>query len=721
MMFASLLLAAATSIYDAPRLPIRDAVIRADAPESNSGRDFILPVGAGKALLFDSQMPRLTLPAGEEAASATLTYQVKEGSPKVTSIRLIKRPWQEGKGWQGNSGDPGRGVTWRSSISGSSGAKWTAPGGTGPEDSQPIEGWQAEVKAGKLVITGLAASLNQVLRDPSRSFGWRIEFEGEGQLVSAESTEQGPELEITNQAAQGIRQVVVGPLLPQGTEKPPLAGPWSGRIVNQGTSPAPGLKAVWSVGDRVISSQDLALNPGEAKDVSATLNGKASFDSPEASLVSLRIEGPDGSVGQVCHPWGISVAGDPDSLGRVVDHLNTWILPFSRFSFAEEGVGERFRVAGPNEKPEVVLASDKPLSIIEAARQTLVASANWGGPILRPGYGLTQDTRDERLGVPGVPLSALGWGSRLADNATDPPSGLLGRYEAGRLHQLVGVRGEARQAWKPLLPGSLVLRCFDLSGRPLNEVDLEARVVALGAASLISDAPKASWKGKTMNSGGVFLNPPAFAPSRQALVTGPDEALELVFGRPDSQQVVRLTYADLVAEGLRGMAAAASMEVRIPAVDADVDLAQNLAEAKVIEDSLGRFPAQLSALIDGRPETSVEMPGAEGGWIEIDLGRERQVGQIELEFEGPAWRSFSIAFYGTSQSPANAQNWIQERESSLRLVGGKATYRGSLSLMRYIRILPLSGGSAKLREVAVRAGTPVAPPAKSGTLVKPPR
>lgn len=715
MMFASLLLAAAHSIYESPRLPIRDAVIRADAPDVNSGRDFILTVGSGKILLVDSQGPRFVLPEGQEAGTATLTYPLKEGTSRVKSIRLIKRPWQEGKGWQGNGGEPGRGATWKNAVSGTSGAKWTTPGGSAPEDSQPIDGWQSEVKGDRLVISGLAPSLNQVLRDPSRSFGWRIEFEGEAQLGSAESLEGGPELAVTPQEAKGVRQISLGALTFNPSSKT-----WMAAASNKGPSPLNGLKAVWSVGDRIISTQDLSLAAGENKTLSSAVSGRSSHEAPEESQISLRIEGPGGSVGTVCHPWALSVSSSP-MVEAAVDRLNGWALPFSRFSYAEEGVAERFRVAGPNETPDIRLETGTIQSPAEAAQRILIAAADWSGSSERSGWGITRDTRDERLGVPGVPLTALGWGSRLASDAQDPSSGLLGRYEAGRLHQLVGVRGEARRNWKPSLPASLVLRCFDISGRALSDVDLEVKVISLGLDSLTDPKPKAVFKGKTMNTGGVFLNPAAFSPSRQALLTGPDEVLELVFSKGDSIQSLQLTWADLVAEALRGSAAAASIEVRVPAVDSVVDESSNIAEGKVVEDSLGRFPAQLAALLDGKAETSIEMPGAEGGWIEVDLGRERPVTQVELTFDGAPWRAFTIAFYGTSQSPASAQSWVQERESSLRESHGKVTYRGSLTLMRYIRIMPLSGEGVKLAELAVRTGTQVAPPQKPGTPVKPPR
>jgi hypothetical protein len=248
----------------------------------------------------------------------------------------------------------------------------------------------------------------------------------------------------------------------------------------------------------------------------------------------------------------------------------------------------------------------------------------------------------------------------------------------------------------------------------LNEVPLEV-------SSTKSSGNEPLWKGKTLAQGGVFLNPAAFSPSRPNLVLGPDDSLVLTFSKGINRHQVTLTWADLVEEGLRGPAAAASVELRIPSLDAEIDREVNLAEGKTVEDSLGRFPAQLSGLIDGNTATSVVMPGAEGGWIEIDLGRERPVAEIEIQHEDGIWRAFNIAYYGTSQTPAAAQNWIQERESALRSSGGKSVYKGNLTLMRYVRLLPLSGKAVKIKEVVIRTGTPVAPAAKPVTPGRPPQ
>lgn len=716
MMFATLALAAlSNSVFDEPRLPVKDAVIRSDAPEANSGRDFILEVGPGKVLLIQDETPSLLIPQRSEASEASLIIPIKEGSPQVASVRLLKKPWNEGQGWQGNNGQAGSGASWRSARSGTEALRWATPGAAGDEDSQALEGWKAEMQGTKLVISGLADSLNRTLRDPSRSYGYRIEFSSVGQVVSAEDRVGGPRFDFKTRESQGVRQVEVRGLLPQGEGRSALPGTWEAELINQSREDFKGLKAVWTVGDRVITTQDFDLNGGEFKKISAPLTGRSNHETPNESQISFRVEGPGGSVGTVVHPWGISISSNAvGPLKDAVDRLNRWVLPYSRFSFAQEGVAERFRFAGPKEKPDI----DYPLSAgirpVEIEVRNLLMATVAGSRVDRSGYGVTPDTRDERLGIPGVPLPALGWGSRFADDGMDQPSGLLGRFEAGSLHLLLGVRGEARSAWRPNLPTSLVLRCFDQSGRPLNEVPLEV-------SSTKASNNEPLWKGKTLAQGGVFLNPAAFSPSRQSLVLGPEDSLVLTFSKGINRHQVTLSWADLVEEGLRGPAAAASVELRIPSLDAEIDREVNLAEGKTVEDSLGRFPAQLSGLIDNNPSSAVEMPGAEGGWIEIDLGRERPVAEIEIQHESGIWRSFNIAYYGTAQTPASAQSWIQERESALRSAGGKSVYRGNLTLMRYVRLIPLAGAPAKVREVIIRTGTPVITTTKPVTPPRPPQ
>ena len=710
MMFATLAFAALTnSVFTEPRLPVKDAVIRSDAPEANSGRDFILEVGPGKVLLFQDDSPSLLVPARSEVSEANLVIPVKEGAPQVASVRLLKKPWSEGQGWQGSNGQAGSGATWRSARSGNEALRWTTPSAGGDEDSQALEGWKAEMQGTKLVISGLADSLNRTLRDPSRAYGYRIEFSTVGQIVSAEDRTAGPRFDFKTREAQGIRQVEVQEVVPLNEGRSSLPASWEASLVNQSRQDFKGLKAVWTVGNRVITTQDFDLNGGEAKKLTAPLTGRSNHETPAESQVSFRVEGPGGSVGKVVDPWALTVSlNAAGTLREAVDRLNRWVLPFSRFSFAQEGVAERFRFAGPKEKPDIDFPLPAGIRGVETEVRNLLAKAVGVERIERDGYGLTPDTRDERLGIPGVPLPALGWGSRFADDGMDMPSGLLGRFEAGNLHLLLGVRGDARSAWRPNLPTSLVLRCFDQSGRPLNEVPLEVTSTKAGSKEPL-------WKGKTLAQGGAFLNPAAFSPSRPNLVLGPDDSLVLTFSKGINRHQVTLSWADLVEEGLRGPAAAASIELRIPSIDAEIDPEVNLAEGKTVEDSLGRFPAQLAGLIDGNPDTSVEMPSSEGGWIEIDLGRERQVAEIEIQHVDGIWRSFNISYYGTSQTPASAQNWIQERESVLRTGGGKTIYKGNLTLMRYVRLVPLSGSAAKIREVIIRTGTPVDTKAKPVT------
>lgn len=702
MMFATMALAALTnSVFAEPRLPVKDAVIRSDAPEANSGRDFVLEVGPGKVLLVQDDSPSLLIPASQEASEVSLVINLRDGAPQVASVRRLRKPWNEGQGWQGSNGQAGTGTTWRSARSGTEALRWATPGAAGDEDSLAVEGWKAEIQGKKLIISGLDESLNRSLRDPSLASGYRIEFSSVGQIVSAEDRTSGPRFNYKAKEAQGVRQISVREVVPLGEGKSSLPGTWEAGLVNQSSNEFKGLKAVWTVGDRVVSTQDFDLKGGESLKLTAALTGRSNHETPAESQIAFRVEGPGGSVGQVVHPWAMTVSlGSAGSTRQALDYLNRWVLPFSRFSFAQEGVAERFRFAGPKEKPDIDMALPAGLKGVETEAKNLLQAAVGLDRSDRTGFGITPDTRDERLGIPGVPLAALGWGSRFADEGMDTPSGLLGRFEAGKLHLLVGVRGEARSAWRPNLPTSLVLRCFDQSGRPLNEVPLE--VTSTQAASR-----EPIWKGKTMAQGGAFLNPAAFAPSRQGLLLGPEDSLILTFSKGINRHQVSLSWPDLVEEGLRGPAAAASIEIRIPSLDAEIDTEVNLAEGKTVEDSLGRFPAQLAGLLDGNPSTSVEMPGAEGGWIEIDLGRERPVAEIEILHEGDLWRAFNIAYYGTSQTPGSAQNWIQERESALRTKGGSTVYRGNLTLMRYIRLVPLGGSAAKIKEVVIRTGTPV--------------
>lgn len=696
-------LALATVLAPPIRGAVIDAVIDSSAPTVNAGREFFSAVGPGKALLIQDQGLWFTGRGPERVTEGKLILTVTAGAPTVKAVRIISRPWEEGAGGQANPLADTVGVTWRQASAGSS---WAGAGGIGEGDSEAVEGWKASQQGRSLVIEGLGSAVARLAAGDPTAWGLRLEFEGEGRLASAESLSEGPRFEVKTQA--GGASVVIENAVPAELPEPGKAwggGPVRVRLSNRGNmGSAPSqLRASWPAGGSVPVP---SLQPGEEFTATIPVGAPLGTKDPLKRVV-LSVEGESHSQSFWMHPNGIRVFGQ--FAAETSDKLNRWILPQSRFSFAQSGVEERFLAVPELSQAEI------DFSVADRHVEELVAKAiDWKGSLSASTNGVTLDSRDERLAIPGVPLPPLGWPSRFADDTPMPFSGLLGRYEAARLQFLSGVRGEARKAWRPNLPKGLVLRLFDGSGRPL---DSEAVTVVRPVPGAVQ--PQVLAKLRSMNTGGLFLSPSLFDPPAEAFFRPEDPAhdsIELIVGANGREQTLVVTKADLIAEGVRGGAAAA-LEFRVPMPKGIIDRSQNLALNRPVEDSAGSFPAQLVGVVDGRKETAVPMVCDEEGtnWLEIDLGRDRVVGEIELAF-ALAPQGIRISSYGTSQPPTSAGVWVEDQGLWFRQQGGRVVYRGASTLMRYIRIAGLGKGTAGLAEVVVRplqaAAEPQAPPAR---------
>jgi hypothetical protein len=112
-------------------------------------------------------------------------------------------------------------------------------------------------------------------------------------------------------------------------------------------------------------------------------------------------------------------------------------------------------------------------------------------------------------------------------------------------------------------------------------------------------------------------------------------------------------------------------------------------------------------MTDGRPETAASLGEKPGDWFEIDLGRDRTIGELDLDLgDSPFWNRFSVIGYATGQSASGQTPLIQETDFgwTRRNRGGPngMNYRISAVRVRYLRVVNLSGGAARIREFVIR-------------------
>lgn len=183
---------------------------------------------------------------------------------------------------------------------------------------------------------------------------------------------------------------------------------------------------------------------------------------------------------------------------------------------------------------------------------------------------------------------------------------------------------------------------------------------------------------------------PKFAPDASGDVTFTVSAN----GRTDSLTVPMTTFSDLYARGNKS-AISLDLPFNLPIWPVSDDT--NLAAGKPVKDSTNSFPAQLVGLVDDNPDTTYTLPAQ--GWVEVDLGRDRSIGELVLQGEVP--KKFKVVIYGTTDKLDQADWWIDEIDSDKFRqqygIEGDLAYRPTPNTARYIRIENLTDTPAKLK------------------------
>jgi hypothetical protein len=138
-------------------------------------------------------------------------------------------------------------------------------------------------------------------------------------------------------------------------------------------------------------------------------------------------------------------------------------------------------------------------------------------------------------------------------------------------------------------------------------------------------------------------------------------------------------------------------DLRFNLTNGPLEAGTNLAMGRIVADASGSLPAKLAALVDGEPDSEAALSGKSGEWVEVDLGRDRVIGEIRLlRASKPFWREFDIYTYATGQRASEAEiwakevdwNWTAENRASAAKNGATViSYRAPSKRFRYIRIV----------------------------------
>lgn len=721
---------------------VLDTTLVKSKPKDNFGREEFVLGGDGRVALLKFPDLQYLRPKGQKIKSATLVLNLALPDPVgEIDVRRVLRSWGEGRGRTIPNmatvlGEPAAfgSATWESASFGDNDSKWTAGGASNETDSRSIDGIAADQAGRVLKLSGFKTTVQGWIDNPLSNYGMRLTFSQDAAFMSGE-TPQRPSLEIEwEDAPSSGPDLALVSLEPTARLDPKAPSSWVATVMNRGAD-AEGVKASWTLpsGRTQTAEIPVTLAGGSQSTIKLDLPVVQNYGDPRRAQLSLSVSALDEqnpADNTLTVPIGgttISVGNDQSTIllaQQALRFLNDVALPFSRSSFAPEGITERLRLVTASE-PDVRLdiakvdAGNPPdwpwqgvdfytlrqiaHGLVEVPASTLVKQTSGVISITDRGQiGTLSDTRDDALRFRGLSMPSMDW---YIPRPVDPPlreSGFFSRVEAGFLQSNIGKTGQER-SWNSIkLPSGVVLSLTDTQGNAIDSGEVEFAVV-----NEQGEVVKSYGKSK-LARGGIVSS------KLDGTLNLQYPWLELKLIRAGNTEVALVSIWDLYDWVIRGNKVAAAVDVRMMVSDVELSLDSDLAENKVLTDSAGRFPAEIGAIVDPASTESVSI--APGGWIEIDLGRDRTFGGVELEYNGSSFEAVEIYTFKTGQSPAEARAFFRDPQAgtTARLFGQAADglitilYKSASVQSRYIRIINAGASAAKLKRIKVR-------PAKSGS------
>jgi len=662
---------------------VQDTTLISSDPDANFGGTTTLLGGPGRTILIRfGDLSRL-VPVGKQIASASLVFDQQAGTAAtLQSCSVVRLPWNEGprRTFSSNFAGPDEktkprppigAATWRERQGQL--AAWDRPGGWGPKDARPIESAAVEIRDSAVSITGLAETVQSMANDPEANFGFALRFTSNLEFGSSESIKARPRLEITLADAAPIERNVdlalTGFLVADGVAK--------ATVFNRGASAVTG----YTVNFRTEESEVSVPAPGSlAPGATAVLEYAVKADATRparlqpitARIVAAGDSDPrnDAFTGYV----GAKTINCSQDDARM---FNETYLGESRFSFAPSGADIRVNFQQVEGGPDGIEA-------MQAIYRQLFGnvlgqfSKSGGGYPAFVGLSGWGDTRFDGI-VPGqIPLPNSPQPSVVFDVNPLVPTGLLNMTEVAYLNR------DTAKPW-PVFPKTVIVRVQDLLGRSLpgTKLSLNSRVGTDAPSAVDITVPA---------TGSVIL--PKFPPA--------SDEIKLLLSLNDESEAAPFYLWQLADSASRGNRDVAFVELRANLPAAKIDHATDLAENKVVTDSANSPPAKLIALTQtGASGMGVTLPGGKGAWIEVDLGRDRTIAEVNLSFAPDRmWQKFDIVGYGTGQSASEAGAFAQEIDARNRTV--PVAYRGSAPRIRYLRIINRTEAAGQLTQIHVR-------------------
>jgi hypothetical protein len=753
---------------------VRDTYLDSTEPDKSFGGSYTLLGGKGKTILICFGDLNRVIRGHKRITKATLFLSSASGdAPVLHSAGRLLRSWGEGPRtvlsklyapppkpgvkpveahWEANFRQRKAGI-----------AGWQTGGAMGAEDQAPIPSAHLDVVDGGVVIGGLDAAVQKMLDHPDKNYGFALNFDSNSEFSSSKAITGRPRLTIES---EDVPEPAATPDLSVISITSDPSEPREGQdvtytatIKNVGGAPSQGFSGRWEVDEKVGQTFEKkeTLAPGAVETVTLQKRCELSPSDHRLNPIEVDIEpvGADGrltnnslSITEGAVPVSVSIPADLAAKFQVMNYLgskswedwaqsqvelwNDTVAAQSRFSFAPEGALERIRInsftASGDRSASIPEEAEPTSANIEFLKRLGLAVGLLNGSVFEiPSSKVEVDGSKTRTDVDLYP-GLMGYGDTRFDGGVPGPiplpyvpvydSALVGSFleptDLLSANDVAGLNAHlSSKAAKPsdnLLPISkaIILRAVDYQGTALANTDL------LFFQSSGGGVPGGNplFAVKTHDSGIAILNGRGSAGPFGDLSPTADNGVFLVQAKLNGVlETGWLSAWELNESNIRG-SITFNLYLNLPG--SPLDLSTNYALDRTLTDSLDDLPAKLAPLIDDDDSTSFDFPDAKGSWVQLDLGRDRTIDEIDLVSQGkPFWQQFDITAYGTGQQPAEGHlfarelNWawtsLVRRDPAKSSGAYQVAYRGFPDRIRYIRIVNKSGGAGALSELRVFA------------------
>lgn len=736
---------------------VQDTFLDSHRPRENFGRDPLLSGGQGKTILIDFRDLRQQIPAHHSVSAARLMLtQVIGETPVLAAASAITHPWGEGAGRRGvtflaqtelpSEIGPIGAATWVARWGGTPGSKWDREGARGAADRIPLEGISIVRDGTTVILDGLGPAIQQALERPTERFGLALEFKNAVDFTSSEAPSGKPRLVLETSPADrsGADVAVTGLHNELPAKQPwPAAGTkvtWTAEVRAKGANA--GYRIEWFLNEKPVGSDTgTPLADGTTREHTLELPWPAIGSDPRLHRLTVRVSAANDPA-----PWNDAISAPMASLpvsfwvdraaegalntlatkqgfssgadlaAHWVTQFNETFLAHSRFSFAPSGARAALRLAGYSvadlatvrlTSSAILIPSVDNLSEREVMRQLLRAV---GAPMTEPGLGVSYpglggvgDTRNESDFPADLGFLADSWFDPITQELKAPPTDLLGSTEVAFLQALT--KNPAAQP-TDLLPAGLLFRFLDGAGLvfkndPRDKMTLTLKDPATNQVLASHEIPNGTWRfpGKTSEL-------------IKGLDTDPWNRSVIFEVTRYGETASSLVHSwQLLDAGARSSTGVAILPVRFPLPQGPVQRQSNLVTNRIVTSSFAAQPAALLPLLDGDPATEMEIPAKTQAWIEIDLGKERSLGEVEMICS--TFERLAIKVANTGQASTAARTWAVEPDGrhvpvfKARAVEGSSNrqrirYHGPLTEARILR-LEIQTGDQPLALSDIRA------------------